>query len=104
MERRTHVPGRDLRKTLAQKREPKAGVAIARTLANHEHSSRRDARREPLQRVQVGVAIGTGTYIGGWRVIRTMGTRITPIEPARRSACAGAGSRTSLRASASSWP
>jgi PiT family inorganic phosphate transporter len=31
--------------------------------------------------VSAALAIGAGTYIGGWRVIRTMGTRITPIEP-----------------------
>ncbi|MDX6579698.1 MAG: inorganic phosphate transporter, PiT family, partial [Gaiellales bacterium] len=31
--------------------------------------------------VSAAVAIGAGTYIGGWRVIRTMGTRITEIEP-----------------------
>jgi PiT family inorganic phosphate transporter len=31
--------------------------------------------------VSAALAIGAGTYIGGWRVIRTMGTRITEIEP-----------------------
>jgi inorganic phosphate transporter, PiT family len=31
--------------------------------------------------ISAAVAIGGGTYIGGWRVIRTMGTRITEIEP-----------------------
>jgi PiT family inorganic phosphate transporter len=31
--------------------------------------------------VSAALAIGGGTYIGGWRVIRTMGTRITEIEP-----------------------
>jgi PiT family inorganic phosphate transporter len=30
--------------------------------------------------VAAALAIGGGTYIGGWRVIRTMGTRITEIE------------------------
>jgi inorganic phosphate transporter, PiT family len=28
-----------------------------------------------------GLAIGLGTYIGGWRIIRTMGNRITDIAP-----------------------
>ena len=31
--------------------------------------------------ISAALAIGAGTYIGGWRVIRTMGTRITEIEP-----------------------
>jgi PiT family inorganic phosphate transporter len=31
--------------------------------------------------VAAALAIGGGTYAGGWRVIRTMGTRITDIEP-----------------------
>jgi PiT family inorganic phosphate transporter len=30
--------------------------------------------------ISAALAIGGGTYIGGWRVIRTMGTRITDIE------------------------
>jgi PiT family inorganic phosphate transporter len=30
--------------------------------------------------LSAALAIGSGTYIGGWRVIRTMGTRITDIE------------------------
>jgi PiT family inorganic phosphate transporter len=30
--------------------------------------------------LSAGLAIGAGTYCGGWRVIRTMGTRITDIE------------------------
>ncbi|WP_051944875.1 inorganic phosphate transporter [Streptacidiphilus rugosus] len=30
-----------------------------------------------------GVAIAAGTYIGGWRIIRTMGKGITEIEPAQ---------------------
>jgi PiT family inorganic phosphate transporter len=31
--------------------------------------------------ISAALAIGAGTYVGGWRVIRTMGTRITEIEP-----------------------
>jgi PiT family inorganic phosphate transporter len=31
--------------------------------------------------ISAALAIGGGTYLGGWRVIRTMGTRITDIEP-----------------------
>ncbi len=28
-----------------------------------------------------GLALGIGTYVGGWRIMRTMGTRITKLEP-----------------------
>ena len=31
--------------------------------------------------MSAGTAIALGTYVGGWRVIRTMGSRLTPIEP-----------------------
>src|SRR5919206_2500135 len=32
--------------------------------------------------VAAGLAIGAGTYVGGWRIMRTMGQRIFSIEPA----------------------
>ena len=33
-------------------------------------------------KVAAGVAIGAGTYVGGWRIMRTLGQRIFDIEPA----------------------
>jgi PiT family inorganic phosphate transporter len=33
-------------------------------------------------KVAAGVAIGAGTYVGGWRIMRTLGQRIFAIEPA----------------------
>src|SRR5947199_192624 len=32
--------------------------------------------------VAAGLAIGAGTYVGGWRIMRTVGQRIFSIEPA----------------------
>jgi inorganic phosphate transporter, PiT family len=32
-------------------------------------------------KVGAGVALGAGTYVGGWRIMRTMGTRIFKLEP-----------------------
>src|SRR5947207_5310879 len=32
--------------------------------------------------VAAGVAIGAGTYVGGWRIMRTLGQRVFNIEPA----------------------
>jgi PiT family inorganic phosphate transporter len=31
-------------------------------------------------KVGAGLALGVGTYVGGWRIMRTMGTRITKLE------------------------
>jgi inorganic phosphate transporter, PiT family len=33
-------------------------------------------------KVSAGVAIAAGTYVGGWRIVRTLGQRIFKIEPA----------------------
>jgi PiT family inorganic phosphate transporter len=33
-------------------------------------------------KIAAGVAIGAGTYVGGWRIMRTLGQRIFDIEPA----------------------
>src|SRR3954468_6411016 len=33
-------------------------------------------------KVASGVALAAGTYIGGWRIMRTMGSRIFKLEPA----------------------
>jgi PiT family inorganic phosphate transporter len=32
--------------------------------------------------VAAGLAIGAGTYVGGWRIMRTMGQRVVNMEPA----------------------
>jgi inorganic phosphate transporter, PiT family len=32
-------------------------------------------------KVTAGLALGAGTYVGGWRIMRTMGTRIFKLEP-----------------------
>ena len=43
--------------------------------------------------VSAALAMGAGTYVGGWRIIRTLGTRIAKIDPpqgfAAQTACAG---------------
>ena len=33
-------------------------------------------------KVSSGVALAAGTYVGGWRIMRTMGSRIFKLEPA----------------------
>jgi PiT family inorganic phosphate transporter len=44
-------------------------------------------------------AIGAGTFSGGWRVIRTLGTRVTAIEPAQGFSAESASSTTILASS-----
>jgi inorganic phosphate transporter, PiT family len=53
-----------------------------------------DFERPPLWViVSAALAMGAGTYAGGWRIIRTLGTRIAKIDPpqgfAAQTACAG---------------
>jgi PiT family inorganic phosphate transporter len=33
-------------------------------------------------KVAAGVSIGAGTYVGGWRIMRTLGQRVIALEPA----------------------
>tara|TARA_B100001123_G_C14519943_1_gene713895 strand:- start:30 stop:560 length:531 start_codon:yes stop_codon:yes gene_type:complete len=40
-----------------------------------------DVTVEPWMQLTAGIAIGIGTALGGWRVIRTLGTKITRLEP-----------------------
>jgi inorganic phosphate transporter, PiT family len=44
-------------------------------------------------------AIGAGTFSGGWRVIKTLGTRVTDIEPAQGFSAESASSTTILASS-----
>ena len=40
-----------------------------------------DVTIEPWMQLTAGIAIGVGIAVGGWRVIRTVGTKITRLEP-----------------------
>ena len=44
----------------------------------HSH----DVTVSPWMQATAGLAIGIGTAMGGWKVIRTLGTKITRLEPA----------------------
>jgi PiT family inorganic phosphate transporter len=46
--------------------------------------------------VAAASAMGLGTFAGGWRVIRTLGSRITPLDPPRAFAAQTAGSAVLL--------
>jgi PiT family inorganic phosphate transporter len=49
-------------------------------------------------------AIALGTYTGGWRIIRTMGTRIIKMDPAQGFAAQGAGAAVILASSHFGYP
>jgi PiT family inorganic phosphate transporter len=49
-------------------------------------------------------AIALGTYSGGWRIIRTMGSRIIKMDPAQGFSAQGAGAAVVLTASHLGYP
>jgi PiT family inorganic phosphate transporter len=54
--------------------------------------------------VSAASAIAAGTYVGGWRIIKTMGTRIIKMDSAQGFAAQGAGAAVILSASHAGFP
>ena len=54
--------------------------------------------------VSSATAIALGTYSGGWRIIRTMGSRIIKMDPAQGFSAQGAGAAVVLTASHLGYP
>jgi inorganic phosphate transporter, PiT family len=54
--------------------------------------------------VSAATAIALGTYVGGWRIIRTMGNRIIKMDPAQGFVAQGAGATVILAASHVGFP
>src|SRR3954470_4874666 len=54
--------------------------------------------------VSAATAIALGTYVGGWRIIRTMGSRIIKMDPAQGFAAQGTGAAVILSASHVGFP
>ena len=54
--------------------------------------------------VSSATAIALGTYTGGWRIIRTVGSRIIKMDPAQGFAAQGAGAAVVLTASHLGFP
>lgn len=54
--------------------------------------------------VSAATAIAAGTYSGGWRIIRTMGTRIIKMDPAQGFSAQGAGAAVILASSQAGFP
>ena len=54
--------------------------------------------------VSAATAIALGTYMGGWRIIKTMGTRIIRMDPAQGFSAQGAGAAVILASSHFGFP
>ncbi|HSD79297.1 MAG TPA: inorganic phosphate transporter [Solirubrobacteraceae bacterium] len=54
--------------------------------------------------VSSGSAIALGTYVGGWRIIRTVGSRIIKMDPAQGFSAQGAGAAVVLTATHLGFP
>jgi inorganic phosphate transporter, PiT family len=54
--------------------------------------------------ISSATAIALGTYMGGWRIIRTMGSRIIKMDPAQGFSAQGAGAAVVLTASHLGYP
>lgn len=54
--------------------------------------------------VSAASAISLGTFTGGWRIIKTLGTRIISMDPAQGFAAQGAGAAVILAASSVGYP
>ena len=54
--------------------------------------------------LSAATAIALGTYVGGWRIIKTMGSRIIKMDPAQGFAAQGTGAAVILSASHVGFP
>ena len=54
--------------------------------------------------VSAGLAIGAGTYVGGWRIMRTLGQRVYKMEPASGFAAQATGGATIYLATHLGYP
>jgi inorganic phosphate transporter, PiT family len=47
----------------------------------HDHGNPADLTIPNWVKISAGLAIGLGTYAGGWRIIRTLGQRVFRMDP-----------------------
>jgi PiT family inorganic phosphate transporter len=78
------------------------GVITLALVANGSISA--DAGTPTWVVVSAAAAIALGTYAGGWRIIRTLATRIMKMDPAQGFAAQGAGATVILAASHFGYP
>ena len=78
------------------------GIIFLALIANGNMSSSDDIPIWVV--VSSATAIALGTYFGGWRIVRTMGSRIIKMDPAQGFAAQGAGAAVILSASHVGFP
>jgi PiT family inorganic phosphate transporter len=78
------------------------GVIFLALVANGSLSA--DADVPTWVVVSSALAIALGTYVGGWRIIRTMGSRIIKMDPAQGFGAQGVGATVILAASHAGFP
>ena len=78
------------------------GIIFLALVANGDLSPNADVPTWVV--VSAATAIALGTYVGGWRIIRTMGSRIIKMDPAQGFAAQGAGAAVILAASHVGFP
>ena len=78
------------------------GIIFLALVANGNMSA--DADIPTWVVVSAATAIALGTYFGGWRIVRTMGSRIIKMDPAQGFASQGAGAAVILSASHVGFP
>jgi PiT family inorganic phosphate transporter len=78
------------------------GVIFLALVANGNLSAADDVPAWVI--VSAATAIALGTYVGGWRIIRTMGMRIINMDPAQGFAAQAVGAAVILSASHAGFP
>jgi inorganic phosphate transporter, PiT family len=77
---------------------------IALALVLHDNGDVADLTIPTWVKVSAGVAIGLGTYAGGWRIIRTIGQRVFKMEPESGFAAQAAAGTTIYLATKYGYP
>jgi PiT family inorganic phosphate transporter len=77
---------------------------IALAIVLHEGGNPANLEIPTWVKVSAGVAIGLGTYVGGWRIIRTLGQRVFKMEPESGFAAQAAAGTTIYLATKYGYP
>jgi PiT family inorganic phosphate transporter len=77
---------------------------IALAIVLHENGNVADLTIPTWVKISAGLAIGLGTYAGGWRIIRTLGQRVFRMEPESGFAAQAAAGTTIYLATKYGYP
>jgi inorganic phosphate transporter, PiT family len=77
---------------------------IALALVLHDNGDVSQLEIPTWVKVSAGLAIGLGTYVGGWRIIRTLGQRVFQMEPESGFAAQAAAGTTIYLATKYGYP